>query len=475
MRLFFRTPKTAAIPAALILALVLSLTACGGSGQTTPSESASDPSAAKTSAEAAAAAASGENDGNQAAPASEGDALSDAAATSETAAADTTAAGAAAGMKSVAYEDDSAAAEGDEAAAGGGDKVFASEEMGFSFLYDAAHTAYITDTGAAQIAVNGDESLVGLFVSVVDDENMPEVSQILEESMFDETQKYQQAIVQPPAENEITVKGHTLEGYIFCYSDRQGETVDATYYVEVRDGKYIFYSTEIYRDDQDYWAGQNALEKAVLTLQLSADAYGESSAREGTIGSDNTPIPSEAPGDSAGENPSVEEMESAREEMEFSGGSGYPAVNYGSSAVFEGDYTFEIDDSKYLVLADEDLTMVYTGSGMEMPLFQVDDESDDIPFDSIGEYVVEAKNNTVSMLQNRLTGEPEVVTFSIGDRKFAGLEYSYSTVEGDRTIEAREYCMPVDGRVFVWYGLWNRGDETTPALMRRAMETFSMK
>jgi hypothetical protein len=112
---------------------------------------------------------------------------------------------------------------------------------------------------------------------------------------------------------------------------------------------------------------------------------------------------------------------------------------------------------------------------MEMPLFQVDDESDDIPFDSIGEYVVDAKNNTISMLQNRLTGEPEVVTFSIGDRKFAGLEYSYSTVEGDRTIEAREYCMPVDDRVFVWYGLWNRGDETTPALMRRAMETFSMK
>jgi hypothetical protein len=210
MRLFFRTPKTAAIPAALILALVLSLTACGGSGQTTPSESASDPSAAKTSAEAAATAASGENDGNQAAPASEGDALSDAAATSETAAADTTAAGAAAGMKSVAYEDESAVSEGEEAAAAGGDKVFASEEMGFSFLYDAAHTAYITDTGAAQIAVNGDESLVGLFVSVVDDENMPEVSQILEESMFDETQKYQQAIVQPPAENEITVKGHTL-------------------------------------------------------------------------------------------------------------------------------------------------------------------------------------------------------------------------------------------------------------------------
>lgn len=471
MRLFFRKPKTAAIPAALILALVLSLTACGGAGQTAPADTASDPSAAKTSAEATAAGSSGGKADDQAAAAEEGEAVSDTAATSETAAAGTTAAG----MKSVAYEDESAVSEGEEAAAAGGNKVFASEEMGFSFLYDAAHTAYITDTGAAQIAVNGDESLVGLFVSVVDDENMPEVSQILEESMFNETQKYQQAIVQPPAENEITVKGHTLEGYIFCYSDRQGETVDATYYVEVRDGKYIFYSTEIYRDDQDYWAGQNALEKAVLTLQLSADAYGESDAREGTIGSDNTPLPSEAPDDSAGEKPSAEEMESAREEMEFSGGSGYPAVNYGSSAVFEGDYTFDIDDSKYLVLADEDLTMVYTGSGMEMPLFQVDDESDDIPFDSIGEYVVDAKNNTVSMLQNRLTGEPEVVTFSIGDQKFAGLEYSYSTVEGDRTIEAREYCMPVDGRVFVWYGLWNRGDETTPALMRHAMETFSLK
>ena len=47
-------------------------------------------------------------------------------------------------------------------------RTFASEKMGFSFLYESPHTAYVTDAGAAEIAINGDDSLVGLFVSVGD-------------------------------------------------------------------------------------------------------------------------------------------------------------------------------------------------------------------------------------------------------------------------------------------------------------------
>ena len=47
-------------------------------------------------------------------------------------------------------------------------RTFASEKMGFSFLYESPHTAYVTDAGAAEIEINGDDSLVGLFVSVGD-------------------------------------------------------------------------------------------------------------------------------------------------------------------------------------------------------------------------------------------------------------------------------------------------------------------
>lgn len=168
--------------------------------------------------------------------------------------------------------------------------AFASESMTFSFLYDAAHTAYITDMGAAELAINGDSSLIGLFVSVSDAENLPTVASILEEDMFSETQKYQNAIAEPPVADKIVVEDHVLEGYTFSYSTRQGETVDATYYIENRDGKYIFYRTEAYRDTPDYQAGQDALEKAVLTLEFSSDAYGPGSAKSGEIGTDNTPL-----------------------------------------------------------------------------------------------------------------------------------------------------------------------------------------
>lgn len=176
-----------------------------------------------------------------------------------------------------------------------GMSIFSSEVMDFSFLYDSANTAYVTDAGAAQIAVGGDTSLVGLSVSAVEDTNLPEVSQIIEEAMFDEMQKYQNAIAQPPAENEIVMDGHTLLGYIFAYSDRQGKTVDCSYYVEARDGRCIYYRTEMYRDAENYWAGQDALETAVKTLALSGMAYGASEAVPGEIGTDNTPRQAEPP------------------------------------------------------------------------------------------------------------------------------------------------------------------------------------
>ncbi len=157
--------------------------------------------------------------------------------------------------------------------------IFVSEPLNFSFLYDNAHTAYITETGAAVLAINGDTSLDGLFVSVTPKENMPEISQLLEEAMFDEEQKYQNALITKPAAHEITADEHKLSGYIFSFSDTSGETVDKTYYVEDRDNFYIFYKTEVYADETDYFVSQDALELAMRTLEFSKDAYGPADAK----------------------------------------------------------------------------------------------------------------------------------------------------------------------------------------------------
>ena len=343
-------------------------------------------------------------------------------------------------------------AESPAAAVADGEKVFASNVMDFSFLYDKTHTAYITETGAAELAINGDTSLIGLFVSVADASNMPETSQIIEEAMFNETQKYMQAIAQQPAENEITIDGHALTGYVFAYSDRQGKTVDATYYIEVRDGKYAFFKTEAYRSAGDYWTAQDAFEKAVRTLRFSRDAYGDADVIPGEIGTDNTPEESEEPQD-FGQN---------------SAASAY-------SATFEGDYYFDVDEDKYLVIADGNTTMVYTGGGMTMPCFTVDDETENIPRDSIGTYIVEYKNGLIAQLQNRLIGEPKVITIQSGDRKLVGLEYFYSSVAGDRTIESCYLLEPIGDFVFSWYGLWNRGDTETANVLVHAIDTFALK
>ncbi len=343
-------------------------------------------------------------------------------------------------------------AEAPAAAVSDDEKAFASSTMDFSFLYDKAHTAYITETGAAELAINGDTSLVGLFVSAADAANMPETSQIIEEAMFNETQKYMQAIAQQPATNEITVDGHELEGYVFSYSDRQGRTVDSTYYIEVRDGKYLFFKTEAYRDADDYWAAYDAFEKAVLTLQLSRDAYGDTDVIPGEIGTDNTPEDSEPPQD-------------------FGQNSTSPAY----SDTFEGDYYFDVDEDKYLVIADGNTTMVYTGGGMNMPCFTVDDETENIPRDDIGTHIVLTKNNLIAQLQNRLVDEPKIITIQNGDRKLVGLEYAYSSVAGDRTIESCYLLEPIGDFVFSWYGLWNRGDSETANVLVHAIDTFALK
>lgn len=172
-------------------------------------------------------------------------------------------------------------------------KVFASEKMDFSFRYDPANTAYMTDTGAAELAINGNDSLVGLFVSVVDAEFTPEPDEILEEDIYNLKQKYSVALAVKPVRDNLMIGDHSLTGITYTYNDMQGETIDCTKWIESRDGKYIFYETETYRDQSgpDF----EAMVVAVETLVLSDSAYGTSDAKSGSIRKDTTPVFVEEP------------------------------------------------------------------------------------------------------------------------------------------------------------------------------------
>ena len=151
---------------------------------------------------------------------------------------------------------------------GEGEALFTSEDMRFSFHYDEAHTATLTYEGAAELALNGDDSLVGLFVSVVRADGLPQVDQLIDDEMMGEKQRYLNDMATPPEKKELDIDGHQLQGYTFAYSDKQGKTVDCSYYVEKREGRGIFYRTAAYHDSENAEAAQDALEKAVKTLKF---------------------------------------------------------------------------------------------------------------------------------------------------------------------------------------------------------------
>ena len=163
-------------------------------------------------------------------------------------------------------------------------KVFASESLNFSFLYDSDHTAYLTESGTAQLAINGDESRTGLFVSVMDAENMPSVDQILEEEAFNARMHYQNALIKEAERQDFDIQGHQISGIMFTYSNPSGQTILGTYFVEVRDGKYIFFKTRgIYGSDGDELVAMGA---ALVSMKFDAGAYGASDAVSGSLPED---------------------------------------------------------------------------------------------------------------------------------------------------------------------------------------------
>ena len=327
-------------------------------------------------------------------------------------------------------------------------KVFASEKMGFSFLYEAENAAYITDTGAAELVIDGDESLVGLFVSCVDAENMPDVSEILEESMFNVQQQYQNAMVDQPEMDSLSIEGHDLTGIYYAYSNTDGKTIDCYQFIEVRDGKYIFYETAALREKSG--PEQTAMGVAIGSIQFDADYYGESDAILKSESDDDWGRGDSAPTD-------------------WGRGDSAP-VETGSS--IKGGIWFDTDESAYLIISDEKTTQVYTQGVMSGNYFAV--EKSDVSGDNIGEAVVQRKNDVTNSLGVRMATQPQVKTLSLGTHRLGGIEYAYSAADGSKTIEAAEYYEEINGQVYNWFAFYDRGDTVTYEAMKHAIETFKV-
>ena len=301
--------------------------------------------------------------------------------------------------------------------------VFASEEMGFSFIYNSEHTAYISPNGAALLAIDGDEARTGLFVSVMDSENMPSPDEYFEGEIFNLQQRYLNAMAEQPQRDDLEVSGHKLTGIVYAYSTPQGETVDCAEFIEVLGDKYVFYHSRGLRgNDREELV---AMGEAMGTLQFDAGYYGRNDAV-------NTPS--------------------------------------ASSDEFKSGFYFDTDGS-YLIISDEDVTQVYTGGAMEGANFSV--ERVELS-ESIGDTVVSRKNEVAQMLSVRMIGEPEIQLIEIGDRRIAGFTTTYSAVDGTKTIVAEEFYEENGGETYCWYAIYDEGDETTPAAFARAMETFSL-
>ena len=321
-------------------------------------------------------------------------------------------------------------------------KIFSSEKMGFSFLYEPEHTAYLTDAGAAEIAINGDDSLVGLFVSVGDAESMPTPEDILEEEMFNLSQEYQNAMVEQPQMGTDTIEGHEVTAIFYSYSNAEGKTVDCSEFIEVRDGKYIFYRTAAYHESSD--PELEALGTAIVSLVFSADAYGASDAENGSISKDTTPDTNEDAG----------------------WGDSAPADS--GSPDMQSGFHFDVEDT-WLIISDETTTMVYLNGVMEGDYFAAERVTLD---DSIGNTLVKRKNEVQEFLAERTVTAPQVYTMEIGDRKLAGIEYAYSSVDGTKTICGAEYYEQIGNEVYNWYATYDQVNTTAPDAMRKAMETF---
>ena len=327
--------------------------------------------------------------------------------------------------------------------------VFASDTMGFSFLYDPRHIAYVGPTGAALIAIDGDKARTGLFVSVVDSENLPTPEEYFETEIFNLQQRYLNAMQTQPKLYDTEIDGHKIIGILYAYSAPTGGTIDCTEFIEVKGDKYVFYHTRAPREKSG--PELNAMGLAMASLELDAGAYGKSDAVSGNLPKD------EFDKDYVGS--------SGNDQAQGS------ALASANAADFEGDYYFDTDES-FLILADGDTTQVYTGGVMEGANFSV--EKVELS-ESIGDTIVTRTKEVADMLSVRMIGQPDVQGIEIGDRRLAGFVTTYSAVDGTKTIVAEEFYEEIDGTTYCWYAIYDKGDEVTPEAFKKAMQTFTLK
>ena len=327
--------------------------------------------------------------------------------------------------------------------------VFASDTMGFSFLYDPRHIAYVGPTGAALVAIDGDKARTGLFVSVVDSENLPTPEEYFETEIFNLQQRYLNAMQTQPKLYDTEIDGHKIIGILYAYSAPTGGTIDCTEFIEVKGGKYVFYHPRAPREKSG--PELNAMGLAMASLELDAGAYGKSDAVSGNLPKD------EFDKDYVGS--------SGNDQAQGS------ALASANAADFEGDYYFDTDES-FLILADGDTTQVYTGGVMEGANFSV--EKVELS-ESIGDTIVTRTKEVADMLSVRMIGQPDVQGIEIGDRRLAGFVTTYSAVDGTKTIVAEEFYEEIDGTTYCWYAIYDKGDEVTPEAFKKAMQTFTLK
>ena len=327
--------------------------------------------------------------------------------------------------------------------------VFASDTMGFSFLYDPRHIAYVGPTGAALVAIDGDKARTGLFVSVVDSENLPTPEEYFETEIFNLQQRYLNAMQTQPKLYDTEIEGHKIIGILYSYSALMGGTIDCTEFIEVKGDKYVFYHTRAPREKSG--PELNAMGLAMASLELDAGAYGKSDAVSGNLPKD------EFDKDYVGS--------SGNDQAQGS------ALASANAADFEGDYYFDTDES-FLILADGDTTQVYTGGVMEGANFSV--EKVELS-ESIGDTIVTRTKEVADMLSVRMIGQPDVQGIEIGDRRLAGFVTTYSAVDGTKTIVAEEFYEEIDGTTYCWYAIYDKGDEVTPEAFKKAMQTFTLK
>lgn len=138
-----------------------------------------------------------------------------------------------------------------------------------------------------------------------------------------------------------------------------------------------------------------------------------------------------------------------------------------------GGFTFTTG-SNYIININGQYVDVYLKTQSTLPSFRL------YPMMQVsGQTVDQFHDGTIQKVkenqQNKLIGEPQKVTITVGDKEIKGFTYSYSTDDGKDVVMAENYTDLIDGTFYSWGCTYMKGDNVTPAECRLAMESFKLK